>query len=696
MSGEPTLRAHFEALVELPADERAAALDALNLGAAERVQLERMLAIDAQLGADDDTVRDRDYPMPGERVGGYRLQAPIGFGGMGSIWLATSQSALEVSVAIKFPAATGVGEDEAHGRLEQERRILSALHHPGVVSLVDAGQTGGGQPYLVLEALEGLPLDRWLREQAPGETLRLEMLAKLVEAVAHVHSRGIVHRDLKPANVMVTPDGWPVLIDFGAARVTEQAPISAAFITQGRAPHTPAFASPEQLRGEQATALADVHALGLLGLEVLDPEAPRSAQLRPLFERACHDDAESRWPSAEALGQALREHFGPERSPARRAAAALPWALLSVALAVTAVLLLNGPEAPDAAWSLALSGVPAAELEFDPDHWLELAESADDPNLIVAAAVQLHASGDRAAARELLHGLEPGAGEYSNLRSIEWAELLLLLGQPDTARACIEALDEDALAEHEQSRAAWLEGRALEDSGHALELMLVAEMSAEWDEEEALLWEYACAWRIARGDLDALVYWQEEEGDAEDLLDLEPQWACALLDLRARLGAESSLQAIDDELLEILEEEAWMQLEEEPWMGSPATWWIARRTRLAALDEGERLDGIEESLGQLAEQDLDDSRWSLPLLVARAHELQRAGDPLEAAESFDRARALAIEVAGEDNGWQAWIAGVQALERDPWQPVHLELYEPADETLEWLDEEGARAFDWLR
>lgn len=696
MSGEPTLRAHFEALVELPDAERSAALDALGLGAAERDQLERMLAIDAQLGSADDTVRERDYPLPGERVGGYRLSAPIGFGGMGSIWLATSQTALEVSVAIKFPAATGVGEDEAHGRLEQERRILSALHHPGVVSLVDAGRTGGGRPYLVLEALEGLPLDRWLREQAPDEARRLEMLAKLVEAVAHVHSRGIVHRDLKPANVMVTPDGWPVLIDFGAARVTDQAPISAAFVTQGHAPHTPAFASPEQLRGETATTLTDVHALGRLGLEVLDPQAPRSAQLRPLFERACRDDAESRWPSAEALGHALREQLGPERPPAWRAAGALPWALLSAALAVTAVLLLNGSEAPDTAWSLALSGVPASELQFDPEHWLELAETANDPNLIVAAAVQFHASGDRGAARELLDGLESDAAVYSPLRSMELAELHLQLGRPAAARACLEELDAGALEEHEQSRAAWLEGRALEDSGHALELMLVAEMSEEWDEEEALLWEYACAWRIARGDLDALEYWQEEEGDAEDLLDLEPQWACALLDLRARLGAELPLQPIDDELLEILDEEAWMQLEEEPSMGSPAAWWIARRTRIAGLEDGERLDGIEEALGQLAEQDLDDSCWSLPLLAAQAHELQRAGDSLEAAEVFDRARDLAIQVAGEDNGWQTWIDEVQRLERDPWQPVHLELYEPADETLEWLDEEGTAAFDWLR
>ena len=429
---------------------------------------------------------------------------------------------------------------------------------------------------------------------------------------------------------------------------------------------------------------------------MLDPEAPRSAQLRPLFERACHDDAGARWPSAEALGQALREQLGPERSPAWRAASALPWALLSVALAVTAVLWFNAPEPRDAAWSAALSGVPAVELEFDPQHWLELAESAGDPNLIVAAAVQLQASGDRGAALEQLAPVELDAEELSNLRRLELAELFVLLGRPAAARVCLEALDEGALAEHEQSRAAWLEGRALEASGEPLELQLVAELSEEWDEEEALLWEFACAWRIARGDLDALEYWLEEEGDAEGLLDLEPQWACALLDLHARLTPEVGLRALDDELLEVLEEEAWMQLEEEPSLNSPAAWWSARRARGAALNGDERLEWIEDALEQLAEQDLGDSSWSLPLRVARARELARAGEVPEAEEAFAAAGALAREVAGDDHGWQAWIDAVRAGERDPWQPVHLELYEPADETLEWLEDEGAGAFDWLR
>lgn len=698
MSGEAPLRAHFEELVELSQEERAAALERLDLAPAQHAQLEGMLEIDAQLASERETVRERDFPMPGERVGGYRLSAPIGFGGMGSIWLATSQSALEVSVAIKFPAATGVAEDEAHGRLEQERRILSALHHPGVVSLVDAGQTASGRPFLVLEALEGLPLDRWLREQAHGEDRRLEMLAKLVEAVAHVHSRGIVHRDLKPSNVMVTPDGWPVLIDFGAARVTDQAPISAAFITQGRAPHTPAFASPEQLRGETATALADVHALGRLGLEVLDPDGARSAELRPLFERACLDDADARWESADALGRALRSRLTADPSPSRRAFAALPWALFGVALSVAALLLLNSPDPRDSAWSTALSNVPAGELEIDPHHWLELGEAGEDPNLAIAAAVQFHAIGDRSAAAGLLDDVPLEAPTLSNLRRLERAELFVLLGRPAAAFACLEALDESDLADHEFSRAAWLEGCAFEGAGHGLELALVSEMSEDWEEEEAFLWELACAWRVARGDLEALDYWREAEGEGESegLLDLEPRWAAALLDLRARLSAHEELEPLDEDLLDVLEEEAWLQIEEEPVSASVGDWWSVRRARGAALEDDERLEWVEQAQEQLAERDLADSSWSLPLCVALAHELERAGEDATARAAFDEARELADAVAGEDNGWRGWIDAVQQGSRDPWLPVHLELYEPAGETLEWLAEEDIPALDWLR
>jgi serine/threonine-protein kinase len=201
----------------------------------------------------------------GRSIGSYQLERPIGQGGMGTVWLARrSDGRYEGAAAVKFLNIALVGHDGSE-RFRREGNALAKLAHPNITHLIDAG-VSGGQPYLVLEYVEGEPIDRWCDERALDVTARLRLFLQVLGAVAHAHSRLILHRDLKPSNILVTPDGQVKLLDFGIAKLLagDAQTVAAAETTlQGHA-FTPDYASPEQLlRGETTTA-TDVYALGVL------------------------------------------------------------------------------------------------------------------------------------------------------------------------------------------------------------------------------------------------------------------------------------------------------------------------------------------------------------------------------------------------------------------------------------------------
>src|SRR5262249_210927 len=148
-----------------------------------------------------------------------RLEREIGAGGMGSVWLAQRvDGAFEQRAAIKL-IKRGMDTDALLGRFERERRVLATLEHPNIARLYDGGPTDDGLPYLVMEYVEGLPLDRYCAEHALALRARLELFLDVCAAVQHAHRNLVVHRDLKPSNVLVGEGRVAKLLDFGIAKV---------------------------------------------------------------------------------------------------------------------------------------------------------------------------------------------------------------------------------------------------------------------------------------------------------------------------------------------------------------------------------------------------------------------------------------------------------------------------------------------
>jgi len=207
----------------------------------------------------------------GRRIGAYRLVRLLGRGGMGAVYLAErADEAFRQRVAIKLlPWALATAE--ARHRFQLERQTLARLEHPHIARLLDGGETADGLPYLVMEYVDGEPIDQFCQRQDLDLVRRLRLFREVCGAVAHAHRNLVVHRDLKPGNILVTADGAVKLLDFGIAKLLpggetdETLPLTLA----GRLLLTPLFASPEQVRGEPVTTATDVYALGLLLFRLL-------------------------------------------------------------------------------------------------------------------------------------------------------------------------------------------------------------------------------------------------------------------------------------------------------------------------------------------------------------------------------------------------------------------------------------------
>jgi serine/threonine protein kinase/Tol biopolymer transport system component len=204
--------------------------------------------------------------LTGQTIGAYRLIRQIGHGGMGSVWLAERNDArFERTVAVKFLKIALIGK-AAEERFRREGIILGRLAHANIASLIDAGVSGAGQPYLVLEHIEGAHIDSYCDQHRLGIEARLRLFLDVLEAVAHAHANLIVHRDLKPPNILVRHDGQVKLLDFGIAKLLEDEdqPGKTLQTLEGGRAMTPEYAAPEQLTGAVATTATDVYALGVL------------------------------------------------------------------------------------------------------------------------------------------------------------------------------------------------------------------------------------------------------------------------------------------------------------------------------------------------------------------------------------------------------------------------------------------------
>jgi serine/threonine protein kinase len=293
----------FEEALDRPPAERPGFLDAACAGdPALRRDVERLLAADAMVsgfleGPPDELLRlTLDDREEGGSLGAYRLLHRIGSGGMGSVYLARREDEhYQRDVAIKV-LRSGLATTEAFHRFIAERQVLAHLDHPNIARLYDGGSTDDGRPYLVMELVEGLPVDEYCDRHRLTVDQRLDLFQKICAAVQHAHQNLLVHRDLKPANILITPEGEPKLLDFGIAK--RLAPEAGATLQRTRAGLrllTPRYASPEQVRGDAITTASDVYSLGVILYELLAGRSPyeTSAELPYEIERViCEQEPE--------------------------------------------------------------------------------------------------------------------------------------------------------------------------------------------------------------------------------------------------------------------------------------------------------------------------------------------------------------------------------------------------------------------
>lgn len=287
----------FDALVDLDAAARRARLDAV---AAEDPAL--AAAVAAMLEADDDADGPLDAPfeqaaatmvagvavaplpqqIPGRVVGSFVLERLLGRGGMGEVWLAVRErGGVRQQVALKVLHA-GLRSGDLRARFAQEGRILAGLSHPAIARFIEAGVDDDGTPWYAMAHVEGLPINRYVREHRFDLRARIALLAEVAQAVAHAQAQMVVHRDIKPSNILVDAAGHPHLLDFGIAKLLDEGAAPAAETATGLRAMSPAYAAPEQILGEPIGTATDVYALGLVTYELITGVLPHAREALPL------------------------------------------------------------------------------------------------------------------------------------------------------------------------------------------------------------------------------------------------------------------------------------------------------------------------------------------------------------------------------------------------------------------------------
>ncbi len=350
----------FHQAWERPDGERSAFLDEACQGDVKlRNEIESLLAAaDAPPGWLDGSGTDQALGLlaadpsvsAGSEIGRYRILGPLGRGGMGAVYLAERRDdQYDQQVALKI-IKRGMDTDFLIARFRRERQILAQLNHPSIARLIDGGATRDGRPYLVMEYVEGQPINLYVRHQDLDVDQRLELFYEICDAVRYSHRNLIIHRDLKPSNILVTPEGRPKLLDFGTAKLT--ADVGGTQTAFELRILTPGYASPEQIRGGPITTVSDVFSLGILLYELLsdvpafspagtdyqkiamavcETEPAKLSQVAPkarrkrlqgdldaIVSRAIRKEAAARYESVTALMDDLDRHRAAQPIRARR------------------------------------------------------------------------------------------------------------------------------------------------------------------------------------------------------------------------------------------------------------------------------------------------------------------------------------------------------------------------------------------
>ena len=420
------LRHWFDAVCDLPAAERRARL--AGAGVAADLAAEVLALCDAQTGTAAfagpvlGMLGELAAPelAPGDRQGPWRIVSPLAEGGMGRVYVAERDDG-QYHQRVALKRLRGLASAEGLERFRRERQILADLQHPHIARLLDGGTTEDGQPYLVMELVEGERIDRWGRGRPRSE--RLALFIQLCRTLAYAHARLVLHCDLKPSNVMVRSDGTPAVLDFGIARLLDPDARRAAETGNYL---TPQYASPEQKRGEPLDTASDLFALGRIlesllvdraraeagtaPLEQLPPdsgptEAALPADLAAIVARATQPDPRARYESAHALADDVQRYL--ERRPVRARAQTRGYRL----------------------------------LRYLQRHWIEVAVAAGFVLTVAAFVWSVVEQRDRALAAERLarHEAETSAEVIAFLTSIFDAADPAGGGRPDlTARELLD------------------------------------------------------------------------------------------------------------------------------------------------------------------------------------------------------------------------------------------------------------------
>jgi len=295
MSHKPKADEIFLDALELPADQRRAYVDAACGGDDQiREEVESLLAAHDEaegflerpaLSAAANVGTDADDPSIGRRVGAYRLLRHVATGGMGQVYLAERAGAeFDQRVAVKL-IHRGVYDREAMRRFHNECQVLARLEHPNIARMIDGGITDDGTPYIVMEYVDGEPIDKFCNERDLPVEEHLRLFIDVCGAVEHAHKHSTIHRDIKPSNILVDEEGTVKLVDFGIARVID-AVEGPAYERTATGLHvmTPYYASPEQIRGEMLSTATDVYSLGVVLYKLLTGRVPYIATTRSVKE----------------------------------------------------------------------------------------------------------------------------------------------------------------------------------------------------------------------------------------------------------------------------------------------------------------------------------------------------------------------------------------------------------------------------
>ncbi len=293
--------------------EVAELLDNVNEGAA----LEQLVMHAAR------DVVESERLAPGTRIGPFAITREIGHGGMGSVYLAERVDGhFEQKVAIKLVTGGRVSQERL-ARFRDERQILANLEHPHIARLLDGGTTADDMPFLVMEYVDGQPIDEYCEVHGLTVRQRLDLFLKICHAVQYAHQKLVIHSDIKPSNILVTAEAEPRLVDFGIARLLDAPGVRDGSASVNRA-MTPGYSSPEQVQGQPVNTMSDVYALGALLHKILTGNVPPTPSevsrsemggmlpmdLACIVEKALQEEPGERYSSASQLADDIDRYLG--------------------------------------------------------------------------------------------------------------------------------------------------------------------------------------------------------------------------------------------------------------------------------------------------------------------------------------------------------------------------------------------------